>query len=140
MQQHLETKTSFVVKDNENVTDINNIRKIYRKPSCAPPEFVTKVQMEETHMDFVTATVTSLSENDVMSKLMTFHANCTGVLSLNMLGMVEAYMKAQYLANNIPQVYGLVQSKTHSYDVVVKCWLVSPNVCEVTVSYKISGL
>ena len=90
-------------------------------------------------MDFVTATVTSLNETDVMSKLMAFKANCTGTVSANLLGMVNGYMKAHYLINNTPQVYGLVQSKTHSYEIVVKCWLVSPNVCEVTVSYTISG-
>ena len=74
MQQHLESKTSFIVKDTESVSNINNIRSIYRKPSCVPNGFVAKLQREDTHMDFVTATVTSLTANDVMTKLMAFKA------------------------------------------------------------------
>lgn len=140
IQQQLATKTSFTVKDNVDVADINNIRQMYRQPSCAPKEFMIKLQREDTHMDFVTATVTAISFDDVMPRLMTFYANCTGVLSRNLLAMVDSYMKANYLSNNIPQIYGLVKSQAHSYEVTVKCWLVSPNICEVSVAYSISGV
>ena len=90
-------------------------------------------------MDFVTATVTSLHENDVMSSLLAFKSNCNGTLSDNLMGLVNGYMESHYLGNNIPQVNGLVLSNSHTYEIVVKCWLVSPNVCEVTVSYTVSG-
>lgn len=90
-------------------------------------------------MEFVTATVKSLTVGDVLPKLVSFYAACSNVLSVNLLSMVDGYMKAGHLVTSMPQVYGLVKSSTHLYALEVKCWLVSPNVCEVTVTYKVSG-
>ena len=139
-QQHLETSTSFIVKDLSEVSSINAIRRIYRKPSCAPSQFTIKLQMEDTHMDFVTATVTDLNADGIMSELKAFYLNCNSVLSLNLLGMVDGYMESDYLSKSVPQVYGLVKTHKHTYGLTIKCWLVSPNVCEAEVRYKISGL
>ena len=90
-------------------------------------------------MEFVTATIKSLTEGDVLPKLMAFYGNCSNVLSVNLLSMVDGYMEAGHLVTSMPQVYGLVKSSNHLYELEVKCWLVSPNVCRVTVTYKASG-
>ena len=90
-------------------------------------------------MDVVTARVTSLRAEDVLTELMAFYRSCNSVLSVNLLSMVNAYMKTQHLATTMPQVYGLVKAQNHTYDVTIKCWLVTPNVCQTEVKYKISG-
>ena len=129
VQENLRSKTSFVVKDVEQV-NINDINNIYQEPSCAPSYYDTNLQT-----DFVTATAMTDVEKVVMETLLEFQDNCSGTLSANLMGLVNGYMEAHYLGNNVPQVNGLIVEYTHEYEIVVKCWLVAPYVCEVTVSY-----
>ncbi|XP_045207433.2 deoxyribonuclease-1-like isoform X2 [Mercenaria mercenaria] len=138
-QQAIHTSISFTVKDTKPVNSISNIRYIYRTPSCADKHLSIKVQREDTHMDFVQAHFTTADSTQVMVELKSFRSSCTGTLSAELLSMVQSYMQSHFLRDTKPDVYGLMYSiKKNVYDVTIKCSLLIPYVCEVTVSKNIS--
>lgn len=117
----------------------NDIRAIYRTPSCTGSNFNVKVLREDTHMDFVQAVYTVSDPNQILPELMRFRSNCPGTLSAQLLTMIKSYLESHFLTETKPPVYGLIYSlKKKVYEVVIKCSLISPFVCDVNVSKNIS--
>jgi hypothetical protein len=138
-QQAIHTSISFTVKDTKPVANVNDLRYIYRTPSCADTHITIKVQREDTHMDFVQAHFTTEDPNQIMVELKSFRNNCAGTLSAELLTMVQGYIQSHFLTEAKPAVYGLVYAiKKNMFEVTIKCSLSSPYICDVTVSKNIS--
>ena len=127
------------MKDTAPVANVNALRDIYRKPSCAGPHVTIEVKREDTHMDFLQANFQTEDPIYVMAELKSFRSNCAGTLSAELLTMVQGYMQSYFLQETKPDVYGIVFAiKKTVFNVTVKCSLLSPYICEVTVSKNIS--
>ncbi|KAL4229429.1 Deoxyribonuclease-1-like 2 [Mactra antiquata] len=139
VQQSIDTFVSFTVRDKTDVSDINNIRAIYRTPSCSGTAFDIKVLREDTHMDYAQAVYTSSTTDTIMSALIQLSKDCPGTLSIELLTMVQGYMEANFLTQVHPGVYGLAYDiQKHLYTTTIKCSLVTPYVCEVTLTKNVS--
>lgn len=139
-QQHLKTSISFTVVDASPVANVNDIRNIYRNQSCAGPSFTTKVQMEDSHMDFVTANCSTSDVNYIITKLNSFRTSCSGTISPELLSMADGYLQSEFLTHAPPDVYGLVYATRKAmYDILIKCYLQPPYTCQLTISKQLSG-
>lgn len=140
-QQSIETSISFTVRDVRPITSINNIRAIYRNPSCTGANYDIKVSMDQSRMDYVTARTMVQSSDYVVDELKQFRANCPDTLSAELLSVVSGYIESMFLTKTLPNVYGLVYSQTQNvFETIVKCHLQSPYICEISVSKQISGM
>ncbi|XP_052806744.1 deoxyribonuclease-1-like [Mya arenaria] len=139
-QQGLRTSISFTVVDSHPVANVNDIRSIYHTPSCASSVFTTKLQMEASHMDFVTAHTTVSDDKYIMSNLMAFRSSCPGTISAELLSMTDGYLKSAFITHAPPDVYGLIYSvRKEIFDILIKCSLQPPYTCELTISKQLSG-
>ena len=139
-QSGIKTSIGFTVKDTQVVLNINNIRAIYRSPSCASSIFTIKVEKENTHMDFVTASLTTPDAMTLMAEVAMFSRNCPGTLSEKLLATLNAYLQSDYLSGQLPNVYGLIFStRKNNYEAVITCYLNSPYICKIDVSLQVSG-
>lgn len=90
-------------------------------------------------MDFVQAVYTTPDPNQILPELMHFQSNCPGTLSVKLLTMTKSYLESHFLTETKPAVYGLIFAlKKNVYEVIIKCSLISPFVCDVNVSKNIS--
>lgn len=139
-QQNIQTSISFTVRDVQPVIDINDIRNIYRDPSCAGANFKVNLEMEQTHMEYVSARVITQTADQVKDVLNNLRLSCPGTLSRQILSVIDGYIASGFLSTSLPNVYGLVFSQDRTvFDTVVKCHLQVPYICEVSVTKQLSG-
>ncbi|XP_064644179.1 deoxyribonuclease-1-like [Lineus longissimus] len=128
VQTNLQTYWSFKILEENYVTNVNNIRAIYRSPAAS----YTTMGLKDGTMYYEAIARRSRISN-VMNSLKEFQEAYPGVISDNMLSMVQAHFDSKAMQAEPPYVYGLDEDPRLTFDVEVRCSLQDPLDCSVTV-------